>query len=99
MKKIKLLNAALIPRVGTYVAREIAEAEFVRMLSMRQFQSHIGYPAGARHRLDAFDLFTKLEHGGNRDAALAVAAQEQGRTYTPSHLKLTDEQRIATVLR
>lgn len=38
---------------------------------------------GKRHALDAFDVFTKLEHAGNREAALTAAAQEQGRNFTP----------------
>ena len=52
--------------------------------------------AGKRHALDAFDIFVKLEHAGNRDAALAAAATEQGRNYTP---KGNDERDIASLLR
>lgn len=53
-------------------------------------------PDGKRHALDAFDLFTKLEHAGNRDAALTAAASEQGRNYSP---KGNDERDIAKLLR
>lgn len=53
-------------------------------------------PDGKRHALDAFDIFTKLEHAGNRDAALTAAAQEQGRNYSP---KGNDERDIASLLR
>lgn len=53
-------------------------------------------PDGKRHALDAFDLFTKLEHAGNREAALTAAASEQGRNYSP---KGNDERDIAKLLR
>jgi hypothetical protein len=41
------------------------------------------FDAEQAHRLDAFDVFVKLDHGGNTDAALAAAAAEQGRSYMP----------------
>jgi hypothetical protein len=41
-------------------------------------------------------VFTKLEHAGNREAALKAAASEQGRNYAP---KGNDERDIANILR
>jgi hypothetical protein len=41
------------------------------------------FDADQAHRLDAFDVFVKLDHGGDMQAALAAAAAEQGRRYTP----------------